>query len=1055
MHLYQPADARAGALRFKVFRTGDPIAVSDVLPLLQNLGVRVLDERPYGIRVGGGAPRAWIYDFGLAAAGSVRVDVDELRDRFERAFAMVWSGAAESDGLNRLVLRAGIDWRDVTVLRAYARYLRQTRSTYSTAYIDDAIVNNPDIAALLVQLFHSRLDPELAGDAREAGRLAEAVESALAGVMSLDEDRILRAMLQLVLVTLRTNYFQPGADGRPKGYLSFKLDSAKVPDLPLPRPMYEVFVYSPRMEGVHLRGGKVARGGIRWSDRREDFRTEVLGLMKAQTVKNAVIVPVGAKGGFVVKQPASTDLMAEVVHCYRTLVYGLLDLTDNLVAGKVVPPVAVVRYDDDDPYLVVAADKGTATFSDIANGIAIDYGFWLGDAFASGGSSGYDHKKMGITARGAWESVKRHFRELGVDVQSTDFTVVGVGDMSGDVFGNGMLLSEHIRLIAAFDHRHVFLDPDPDAFLSFRERQRLFDVPRSSWADYDTKLISAGGGVFPRSAKSVPLSPEVRAALGVEEEVLTPAELIRVILTAPVDLLWNGGIGTYVKASTETHADVGDKSNDAVRVDAADLRCRVVGEGGNLGFTQLSRIEYAAKGGLILTDAIDNSAGVDCSDHEVNIKILLGEAVADGRLSPPARDELLAQMTGEVAELVLRDNYSQSRVLSHARVQAASMVGVHARFIAALEASGRLNRRLEFLPSSSALLDRAAAGRGLTAPELAVLLAYSKLSLYDELLGTDAPEDPFLSKELELYFPTPLRERFRDDMLTHRLRREIVATAITNGVINRAGLTFTFRLAEETGAPAAEIVRAHRAAREIFAMRELWGAIERLDNVIPADAQIAMHLDARKLTDRAVRWLLRRRSPLDVGAVVDAFGPGVREVMGALPTVLVGAELAAFRETSERFVKAGAPVELADRVAALGPVLGGLDIAEVAQSTSTPVLDVATVYFALAEQLHLTWLRDRILALPRDDRWLALARAALRDDVYAAHASLTADVLTIGQGAPPAAALTMWSAARGTRIDRGLRAFEEIRTSGVADLATLSVALRDVRALVPARSGAM
>jgi glutamate dehydrogenase len=1052
MRLYRPEDTRSGALRFKIFRTGEPIAISDVLPLLQNMGVRVLDERPYDIRVDG-EPRAWIYDLGLTADAPGTLDVDEVRERFQSAFEQTWRGRVENDGFNRLVLRAGLAARDVVVVRAYARYLRQTASTYSQSYMEDSICNNPQIAGLLIELFHARFAPRLPAEESDRGdQIVAAVERALDDVMSLDEDRIVRSLLRVIQATLRTNYFQTDADGAPKSYLSFKLDPAKVPDLPLPRPMFEIWVYSPRMEGVHLRGGKVARGGIRWSDRREDFRTEVLGLMKAQMVKNAVIVPVGAKGGFVVKRPASTDLMAEVVHCYRTLMCGMLDITDNLVSGKVVPPTDVVRYDDDDPYLVVAADKGTATFSDIANGIAIDYGFWLADAFASGGSSGYDHKRMGITARGAWECVRRHFRELGVNIQTTDFTVAGVGDMSGDVFGNGMLLSEHIRLVAAFDHRHIFIDPDPDAFLSFRERGRLFELPRSSWADYDTKLISEGGGVFPRSAKSVQLTGQIKAALHIEADSLTPQELIRAILTAPVDLFWNGGIGTYVKASTETSADVGDKTNDPVRVDASALQCKVVGEGGNLGFTQLARVEFALAGGRINTDAIDNSAGVDCSDHEVNIKILLGAAVAEGEITIGERDELLAEMTDEVADLVLRDNYSQSRVLSHARVQAASMVEVHARYIEALERAGRLDRQLEFLPDDEVLAARKAAGIGLTTPEFAVLLAYSKLALYDELLDTDVPEDPFLSQELEAYFPSPLRERYRAHMQSHRLRREIVATAITNGVINRSGITFAYRLAEETGAPASELVRAHRAVREIFAMRQLWAAIEGLDNAIPADVQIAMQLEGRKLMERAVRLLVRRRSPLDVGATVEFFAAGVQRVMALLPGCLEGAEAEAVASATEQFEAAGAPRALAARVAALGPLFAALDIVEVGDETSTAVDYVAAVYFALAEQLHLSWLRERIIALPRDDRWQALARAALRDDVYAVHSALVADVLRVGQGAEPTAALAKWTRARSVRIEHGLRMFEEIRDSGRTDLATLSVALREVRGLLGGRS---
>ncbi len=686
-----------------------------MLPLLENMGVRVSDERPYELRPLGRDP-VWIYDFGLQHDLGAELRVEELRETFQHAFEQVWRGEAENDGFNRLVLAARLTAREITILRAIAKYLRQAGSTFSQAYMEDALAEHPDVARGLVELFMLRLDPARPADAVEQARkLGDRLAGIVDGVASLDEDRILRGFLKTVWAVLRTNYFQADEDGRAKPYLSLKLDPKRIPDLPEPRPMFEVYVYSTRVEAVHLRGGKVARGGIRWSDRKEDFRTEVLGLMKAQSVKNAVIVPVGAKGGFVVKRPPAGDdraaLLAEVVECYRIFMRGLLDITDTIAAGELVPPRDVVRHDEDDPYLVVAADKGTATFSDIANEISAEYGFWLGDAFASGGSAGYDHKTMGITARGAWESVRRHFRELGVDVATTDFTAVGIGDMSGDVFGNGMLLSRHLKLVGAFDHRHVFLDPDPDPEQSFRERERLFRLPGSSWADYDAALISPGGGVFPRTAKSIPLSAEVRAALGTEAELLTPGELIRAILHAPVDLLWNGGIGTYVKARDERHAEVGDRANDAVRVDAEDLRARVVGEGGNLGFTQRARVAYALGGGRIFMDAVDNSAGVDCSDHEVNIKILLDAIVADGDLTGKQRNELLAEMTDEVSALVLRDNYDQAQALTSSATQAASMAEVHERYVRSLEQAGVLNRELEFLPSIEAFEDRAAAGR--------------------------------------------------------------------------------------------------------------------------------------------------------------------------------------------------------------------------------------------------------------------------------------------------------------------------------------------------------
>jgi glutamate dehydrogenase len=784
----------------------------------------------------------------------------------------------------------------------------------------------------------------------------------------------------------------------------------------------------------------VARGGIRWSDRREDFRTEVLGLMKAQMVKNAVIVPVGAKGGFVVKRPPESgdreELLAEVDACYRLYISGLLDLTD-----------------DEDPYLVVAADKGTASLSDVANEVSDAYDFWLGDAFASGGSTGYDHKKMGITARGAWESVKRHFRELGHDVQSDDFTVVGIGDMSGDVFGNGMLLSEHIRLIGAFDHRHVFLDPDPDAAASFRERKRLFELPRSSWDDYDRELISEGGGVWPRTAKKVPLSEQARAALGVTEEALAPNEVIRALLRAPVDLLWNGGIGTYVKASAEAHGDAGDKANDSVRVDASELRCRVVGEGGNLGLTQRARIEFAAAGGSINTDAIDNSAGVDCSDHEVNIKILLDAAVADGDLTVKQRNALLAEMTQSVADLVLKNNYEQSETLSLAEAQASSMIDVHARLLERLEGSRKLVRELEALPDGEQLAERKREHQGLTRPELAVLLAYSKIDLYAELLDSDVPEDPHLSAELDRYFPAPLPERFGELMRSHPLRREIIATQVVNNMSHGGGTTFTFRLHEESGAPASEIARAYAAARDTFEMRPQWGEIEALDNHVDAGIQIDMLLAGRRLVERGSRWLLRnRRRPLDIGATVRFFAPGAAVLYESVPRLLGPSDLEPLTVRADELEQAGVPPGLALRVACLGTMFATFDVVEVAEETGLDVAEVAAVHFRLGDRLELHWLRDRIVALPRDDRWRALARAALRDDLYGLHRALTGAVL---REAPPGRTanerVDAWVGAN-PASERCLQTLAEIRVGRVFDTTTLPVAVREVRNLLSARS---
>jgi glutamate dehydrogenase len=1031
------ADAR---LDLMLYGLGAPPSLSDVLPLLRSFGVLVDDEHPYTITPAG-SPARWMKWFRLRLPVDGALDVGALR-LFEDALLAVADGRAEDDGFNRLVLGSGLAWREVAVLRAYCRHLRQTGTPFSQQYMEDALARHPRLARRLVELFVARFDPWSAtsGDGDTAARLADEIRAGLDAVSSLDEDRIIRALLHLILATLRTNWFQDtDARGTPPPCIACKLDPAQIPDLPLPRPTFEVFVSSPRVEGVHLRAGKVARGGIRWSDRREDFRTEVLGLMKAQRVKNAVIVPAGAKGGFVVKRPPAdpVELRGEVEACYRLFIGSLLDLTDNLVDGQVVPPPGVVRYDGDDPYLVVAADKGTATFSDVANEIACARGFWLGDAFASGGAHGYDHKAMGITARGAWESVKRHFRHLDLDPDRHDFTVVGIGDMSGDVFGNGMLCSRHIKLVAAFDHRHIFLDPNPDPERSFAERTRLFELPRSSWDDYDRTLISPGGGVYPRSAKSVPISPEVRAVLGIDAAVehLPPYELIRAVLRAPVDLLYNGGIGTYVKARTETHADAGDKANDAVRIHGRELQCRSVAEGGNLGFTQLGRVEYALGGGRINTDAIDNSAGVGTSDREVNLKILLDGAVHAGEISEIDRNVLLESMTDEVAALVLRDNYRQNRALDAALAQAAAMEEVHARYIRALEAEGHLDRTVERLPSDEELADRHNAGLGLTVPELAVLLAYSKITLEEELLGSELPDDADFLPELVRTFPSAVRGKFLDRIRTHTLRREITATALVNGLVNRAGMTFVFRLREETGATAPDIVRAHEAARAIFDQDALWREIEALDGQVGVDVQTAMYLASRRLVERASRWLLRQRPrPLPVGATVANFAVPVAR-LGSMAALSDRIEPAAARYASQ-----GVPRELALKVAALERLPAALDIVELAGAHDADVARVASVYEELGEQLRFDWLADRVVELPRAGRWDALARNALREDVAAQQRRIADAVLAAGSWAE-------WAAARETEITRTGALFEDVRVHGVFDVATLSVALRELRGL--------
>jgi len=1053
MNLYRPLEAPPGTLRFKLFWADRPLPLSDAVPMLEDMGVEVVEERPYELHPPGQGP-VWIHDFGVTYTGEGDVDLSRVRDVFQDAFAAILRGEAESDGFNRLVLRARLTWRQIVVLRAYCKYLRQTRLAFSQKYMEQALANNPQIARWLVELFESRFDPAQSDSAESRaeelrGRLADSIDR----VANLDEDRILRSFLGMVEATLRTNFFQQRLDGDPKPYLSLKLDPAQVPSLPKPRPMYEVFVYSPRTEAVHLRGGKVARGGIRWSDRREDFRTEILGLMKAQMVKNAVIVPVGAKGGFVVKQPPAEGgreaLMDEVVACYSTMMRGLLDITDNRVGGKVVPPADVVRYDEDDPYLVVAADKGTATFSDLANSIAQEYGYWLDDAFASGGSAGYDHKKMGITARGAWESVKQLFRETGVDTQSTDFTVVGIGDMSGDVFGNGMLLSRHIRLVGAFNHLHVFLDPDPDPEMGFAERERLFALPRSSWSDYDTAKISEGGGVWPRSAKSIPLSVPVRRALDVQAEALPPNELISAMLRAPVDLLWNGGIGTYVKAARETHADVGDRASDAVRVNGGELQARVVGEGGNLGFTQLGRIEYALHGGRINTDFIDNSGGVDCSDHEVNIKILLNQVVGDGDMTRKQRDKLLADMTDDVAASVLQDNYRQVQAISVTEAQAPQLLDEHARLMRHLERAGRLDRRLEFLPNNEELAERRATGRGLTRPELAVLLAYAKIVLQDELVGSDVPEDEYLADDLERYMPPKLREKFRKQLRRHPLRRDIIATYVTNSMVNRAGSTFANRLRDETGARPPDVARAYTVAREVFDIRRLWKDLAALDTVVPAEVQLELQAEGRKMIERSALWFLRnRRQPMDIAATVSHFAPGIASLAQELPKLLAPADSESLDQMAERFTAAGVPPELATRVASLDALFSGLNVIEVATACGETVETVAAVYFALGYKLDLHWLRDQIAKLPAETHWQTLAQGALRDDLYSEQRELTIEVLKPGTEDKDAETLIdTWMGENRSAVERTNAILSDLKEADTLDIAMISVALREIRNL--------
>lgn len=1050
IHLYRDANDGPSEAHCKIVTTGDPVPLSTLMPLIENMGVRVESEVPFEIELPSGGRLVHVRDFAIVDVPA-SAELTEIGPSFEQVFKRAWSGEVENDAFNQLVLHAGLACDDVVVLRAYCRFLRQVGLSFSESYIQQTLASHHEVSRLLVRLFHAFFDPARAG-LDDPAEITRAIDHLLEQVSNADEDRILRAYVNAIESTLRTNVFRRSGDGAPRTYLSFKFDSRNIIDMPAPRPMFEIFVYSPRFEATHLRSGKVARGGLRWSDRREDFRTEILGLVKAQIVKNAVIVPVGSKGGFVLKQaPAERDaLQKEAIACYQNFLRGMLDITDNLVGREVVPPPDVVRRDGDDPYLVVAADKGTATFSDIANGISAEYGFWLGDAFASGGSAGYDHKKMGITARGAWEAVKRHFREMGKDIQTEDFTCVGVGDMSGDVFGNGMLLSPHTRLLGAFNHLHIFVDPDPDAAVSFAERQRLFDLPRSSWSDYDPSKLSEGGAVFDRKAKLITVSEQVRERFDLPAVTTTPNELIRAILRARAELLWLGGIGTYVKSSDESHLDARDRTNDPLRVDATDLRVAVVGEGANLGMTQRARIEFALEnGGRLNTDAIDNSAGVDTSDHEVNIKILLDEAAREGDLSGEERLELLSEMTDQVAELVLRDNYQQTQAITIAEMQGLALVDQQMRLMRSLEKQGRLDRGLEFLPGDDELTERVGRGQGLTRPELAILLAYGKIFVYDELLQSDIPEDPILVTDLIRYFPEALREKFRERILEHKLRREIIATYVTNSMVNRVGPTFVTMLAEETGRPVSEIARAYTITRDSFELRNLWAEIEALDNVVPATEQAQMLIEIGRLVERTTRWFLRNGAEsLDITAAVAEFRPRLQKLTETLEQSLPAHVVAAIHTRTDEQIEMGIPSALARRIASLDVWSSFPDIVRIARDTSIDVESVGKIYFGVGARFDLEHMRAAAAQIQPTTSWQRLAVAGLIDDLYSYQGILALHILGGAIDGELDDAIDGWLARRPRQLSHIEGLISELRTAPSVDVSMLSVLTRQLRVLV-------
>jgi len=1028
LELFRNKNDADNIVHLKWYNPEVQIPLSDVLPILENMGFKVIDEQPYPVHpVHAAMSMVWIRDFTLSADPALIADIAVIKTLVEEALAKIWQREMENDTLGSLVLRAHFSWREVVVLRAYSKYLRQINFSYGVE-IATTLNHYPAIARAILNLFYARFDPD---NRKDAAAIIADIEKQFSDVTNLADERILRRFVDMVNATLRTNYFQLGEDGASKPYLSFKLDSAKVPELPLPRPFAEIFVYSARVEGIHLRGGKVARGGLRWSDRREDFRTEVLGLMKAQMVKNAVIVPVGSKGGFVLKQaPVARDaFMEEGIACYKIFLSGLLDLTDNIIAGKAVPPARVVRHDGDDPYLVVAADKGTASFSDYANAVSKQYGFWLDDAFASGGSVGYDHKKMAITARGAFISVARHFREMNRDIYKEDFSVVGIGDMAGDVFGNGILLSKHIRLLAAFNHMHIFLDPNPDTAKSFAERKRLFDLPRSTWKDYDAKLISKGGGIFERSVKSIPISAEIKQALGIGKDALSPDDLMRAILLAPVDLLWNGGIGTYVKAEEETHDQVGDRANNAIRVNGKELRCKVVGEGGNLGCTQKGRVEYARSGGHINTDAIDNSAGVDCSDHEVNIKIGLGSALASGRLSLEKRDMLLASMTDEVAELVLKDNRLQTQALTIAEMQAPVLLDEHMRLMQAFERRGILDRAVEFLPSDKQLGERKSEQKGLTRPELAVLLAYSKMVLYAELLSSDLPDDPYFSADLTRYFPTPLQKDFAGEIASHPLKREIIATAVTNSIVNRTGITLVHALTEDTGMRPADVARAYASARDAFSLRELWSAVEKLDGAVAVQVQGELFRQITSFVERITLWFLRNSShTLSVAETIAQFDKGISGYLKSYESIISPAIEETYKEKIAHFVSEKVPDALAVNIARLDILASACDIVRVSNESKQSLEQAGKLYFELGALFNLDWLRREASHMLVLSHWDRLAVHSVIETLLDAQRRLTSSVMAKGT-------LEQWSDLYSKDIARFTAFIDDLRMT--ADSITL------------------
>lgn len=1033
--------------QLKIYSPHQELPLSSTLPAIENMGLFAQDVYTYSAQLNDGDHKTvFIHHFRLHARIEMFEQHESLRHNLQIAFEKVWNHETDDDRYNSLIIVANITWREVVMLRAIVKYLKLTDYPYSFEYSLEILQQHPQALRMLVDLFNLKFNINLKRNPKAIDKKIADIKTYIQNVKSVGEDRVLSSYLGIFMAMKRTNFFQVDEHGCHKNYLSFKVASKEIFDLPKPHPYAEIYVYSTRVEAVHLRGGKVARGGIRWSDRKEDFRTEVLGLMKAQMTKNSVIVPVGSKGGFIVKKVNPTDgrdeYLNEGVQCYQTFLSGLLDVTDDIVHNKIVPPKNVVRYDEDDPYLVVAADKGTATFSDYANQISAKYNFWLDDAFASGGSAGYDHKKMGITAKGGWISVKRHFEEMGIDIDKQSFTCIGIGDMAGDVFGNGMILSDNMKLIAAFNHAHIFLDPNPDTKASFKERVRLFNKPRSQWTDYNEKLISKGGGIYDRKAKTIPLSPEVKKILEVEESALSPDNLIHALLKSPVDLLWNGGIGTYVKASTENNDRIGDKSNDALRVNGNELKCKIIGEGGNLGMTQLGRIEYARSGGRLNTDFIDNSAGVDCSDHEVNLKIATSDMMRSGKLKRKDRDHLLTHMTNEVAQLVLLDNYKQTQILTIETESKYDRTNLHAWFIKHLESKGELERKIEYLPSQDELNRLLLEKKRLTRPEVSVLLSYAKNSATNMLTKHEIGKEEFMNKYLEVYFPSEFQRKYPNLIGAHKLKNEILATVLVNDFINTMGCTYFHQLQDDLGVSAIDIISAYTVIKEVFKIDEYWKKVEKLSSQVPIAMKLALFNEIQQLIERNILWLLNQGQVKNLNMVVSQYTAGIATLRKKVNEIATPIMLEEFKDSMAIYAASKEALICADEIFSLKMLTPAFDIISTAKLIDKDIMAVAKVFFQIGERLSLTWLLAQARSFVARQYFQIVALRTLTTEMHEIHTQLTKNQVTASKGKK-----SVLERCTGTKMDKYASFINDLKAGDTTDafISKLTIAVKKVR----------